>query len=371
MSLARLFRIRVLAALCAGLVVLALSGPIVAAPASSPFTPVAPGVAVAPAPGDLVESGGSIQVHLTGEAAILNGRPVTVWIDNRDVTEQVRRHKEVLSIAVPDRLPGGLHRITIKMTTLTGEPRVVNWTFQSPAPVEGPLHDRDVSVTDNAGNTLYEGDVFTVVAHAPRGGKALALVGDRFSFPLHETRPGEYVAHHTVKRSDYAMGVPVSVRITWPDGHVEGNTSNHIARIFGQMFTIRILSPASGSVQGYDIVIKGHTRPFSTVTITPSFGATNHYGYGNENASQPPRIGTVTRTLGSIETTSDAHGYFSQKFSFPLRFLNVSYSFVITAFDRSGEHAIPATLFVNMTGNRKKAKAAPSPGPASSPTVHH
>jgi len=214
-----------------------------------------------------------------------------------------------------------------------------------------------VTVTDSATkHTLYEGDSLEVTADGPAGGRATANIEHRIVFPLTEVSAGHYVGVYDVQRVDYLLGAPVRVRITMPNGNVFGNHSSNIVKVFGQMFTVRVISPENGSKVAYNFTIKGRTRPKSRVSISPTFGAGTAYGGGYNNTGQPPMPGQIHRNLGGVDVYADEHGYFEWRFGFPVHIVNVGYTFMLTATDPKGEQAIPGSLYVTMTSKPDNSK---------------
>lgn len=332
---------------------------------------VSPGVEVTPPPGELLESGQSLVVRLSGDAALPTGKPVQVFFDSHDVSEQAVRSGSQLTISVPANVVGGLHRVRLVIPTVVGAPREAVWSFQTPAPTEGDLHDTRVTVTDSAKKTLYEGDTLTVTAQGPAGGKATAYVADKFRFPLSETTPGTYSGAYDIQRTDYVLGTPIRVRVTMPNGEVVGNSSENLVKVLGQMFTVRVDSPINGSIVPYDFVIKGHTRPHARVSISPSVGApVSPAAQSASSVYRQHTIQTVRTGMGGWDVEADEHGYFEQKFGFPLHMFNISYQFILTAVDRKGDQAIPSNLFVKLRGTKgEKPKGSSNPVvPSSTPT---
>lgn len=322
--------------------------------ASPEFTSVAPGVEVAPAPGEVLESGQSIDVRLSAATALPAGTPIRVYLDNEDITSLVRRSGLELAIPVPPTLAAGSHRIRLEIPTLMGAPREASWIFQSPAPVSAELRDQSVNVKADANRTLYESDVLEVTTNAPPGGKASATVGERLQFPLRERTAGLYTGTYDIRRTDYVTGAPVRVRVTLPDGRVVGNRSVNSVKVFGQIFTVRIISPTNGSKVDHDFVIKGRTRPRARVSISPNVGVTVDESFNPPRGRLPARRG-----MGGWDVVADEHGYFEQKFGFPLHFVSISYSFMFTATDEVGQQAIPSTLYVTLSRKKGPTKSGP------------
>lgn len=317
------------------------------------YTTVAPGVEVWPAPGEMIESEQPITVHLSGDVALPGEKPIRIYLDNVNVTQLCSRNGADITISVPTTLSGGLHHMTLVLPSLLTQGRRAVWSFQTPAPVEAELHDAVVNVTNNVTKrTLYEGDALEVTATGPAGGKATASVGKRFSFPLHEQFPGTYVGRYLIRRTDYVVAAPVRVRITMPNGHVFGNRSANDIKVFGQIFTVRVISPVNDEKVPFNFVIVGHTRPNARVSISPTIGIPSGTAQPGQNG-QPPN---VTKGMGGWDVTADENGNFRQAFGFPIHAFNVSYSFFLTATDKDGEQAIPSTLHVIMTSKPNATK---------------
>lgn len=329
---------------------------------SQKFHTVAPGVEVFPAPGELLDNGQAIVVRLTTDPALQGRAPLRVFMDNREITSEVKHQGVMLTIPVPETLAGGLHSVRLEIPSLLKDAQPVTWSFQVSAPAEGDLHDAAVVVHDNAPHVLYESDTLEVTAEGPSGGKATARIDGSIVFPLTEGAPGHYSGSYEVHRTDYLIGAPVRVRIALPNGQVVGNHSGHIVKMFGQMFTIRVTSPENGSVVGFAFTMKGHTRPFAHVSISPTMG--NQEGFGYSSSGQAPIPGRVHRGWGGYDVTADEHGYFELKFGFPVHLVDLAYTFTLTAIDRHGQQAIPTSFYVKMSANpsKFKAKSADSPG---------
>lgn len=349
--------------LAAFALILATRGGAQAAP--PPFARVAPGVEVCPPPGELIESGQPIVVRLSAELALPAAAPAQAWIDAAPAS--MIRSGSQISLSLPAGLAGGLHQARLVIPALVGKPREVSWSIQVPAPVEGELRDASVTVTTPNRRTLYEGDPLSVTVSGPAGGKATAAAGN-FSFALTETSPGQYSGSRDIARSDITRAEPVRVRITLPDGRVVGNRSDTDVKVLGRLFTIRIESPATGAKVPFSFVIRGRTRPNSTISISPSIGVSASPAQQSASANlRPSTIQRVqTTSMGGWDVMADANGRFEQKFGFPLRVVDISYTFYITARDPQGEQAIPRTLFVTLT--TKKPSPAPEASPSPQPT---
>lgn len=355
-------RTKALAILALAFVLLHLAGVAVAAPASR-FASVAPGVEVSPPPGEMIESGQSIQVRLSGDLALPGSSAVQGWFDPQAAT--VVRDGPAVILTAPPAMAGGLHNVRLLIPAMVGKPREVTWSIQMPAPVMADPRDAGVTVAVNAKRTLYEGDALVVTVTGPPRGRATATQGN-FSFPLNETAPGQYSGRHRIMRSDLSQAAPTRVLITLPDGRVVGNRSESDVKVFGRMFSVRIESPASGSRVPYNFVIRGRTRPHARVSISPRIGVADSPAMqsGTQNLRPSSTTGqTLSHGMGGYDVQADAEGYFEQKFGFPIQLFDISYSFLITARDNE-ELAVPCTLYVTLTHNLNPTPAT-SPSPQS------
>lgn len=343
----RLATLGLLCLLCPAVAIPAPSAPAQRPYDNVPFVFVGAGVEAFPGGGRTVtRQATTLFVRLTGEA-LLSGTSPRLLLDDRDVSGQCRREGPVTLLSLPSSLSAGAHTVEIELPSLLSGTRRIAWTF-TVAPTDAAKGAHDLQVGHNARRTLNEGDVLEVRAEGPPGGRGQATIG-HLRLPLREVRPGAYTAVHEIQHEDYCVGSVVDAEIVYPDGRLLHATSPTPVKIFGQVFTVRVLTPQSGERVPWDFVIKGRTRPNSVITVTPMFGG------GSTPVSDitgPPTPGSVSRNIGTIETRSDEHGYFTQKFGFPLHLVDVTYGFKITAIDPQGNQALPATFRV-VIGNRK------------------
>ena len=347
-------------ALMAMLLIIA-ARPVVAAGDS----PVAPGISASPPAGEMIEPGRPIVVKLSGDLALPATTPPRAFIDTVEVP--VTRREGGFEISVPKTLGGGLHQVRVVVAAVVGKTREAQWSIQTAAPAELDRSDASVTVSTNARKTLYEGDAFEVHATGPAGGKATATQGN-FSFDLTETSPGQYSGTHDVQRADHSAASPTRVRIALPNGQSVGNRSATDAKVLGQFFIVRIDSPANGTKVPFTFVIKGRTRPNARISITPQIGARQSPPMQSPySASQGSTIQQVqTRGMGGWDIKADSRGHFQQDFGFPVRLINLPYTFVFTATDADGNQAIPRTLYVIMS-TKPGTDAAPSASPTPAP----
>jgi hypothetical protein len=311
------------------------------------YVPVGVGIEAIPGPnGEVGPNARDMFIRLSGDAAVQTGRPFRVWIDGQDVTANCRRDGDNIVCPV-GALGNGTHRVTLSLPRLLGSDSEVSWQF-----TKGHLHESagDLSLTHNARHTLYEGDELEVTLRGPVGGEAWVDIGDRVRMPLKETSPGVYTGRHDVKRDDYVTAAPVG-HLRLPNGHLYRTQAEAPAKLMGRMFTIRILYPEPGSKVPWHFVIRGRTRPFARVSIAPILGTrpARQYGQVHDQA--------MNSNMGAMEVTADEHGAFEQSFGFPIHMFALRYAFNVTAVDREGNEALPASFEVLVGAEDEEKKA--------------
>jgi len=317
--------------------------------ADDAFQSIVPGIEGLPGPDAALPPGEpSLQVRFSGDL-LPTASQAQVWIDDEEITEGLLRDGAVLFVPLPDGLAGGAHTARVTVPVMTGGTRTAAWSFTI-GEATGPPGAVKVTV-DPARGTLYQGDLLTVTAKGPPGGKAFCVVDRRIRVDLPEVSAGIYQGTYTVTQADYVMSGSVVVTLTQPDGTATAATAAAPVKIFGQLFTVRVISPVSGARVPWDFVIRGRTRPGARVSIAPNLGgpAQNAPVLG----TRPPPMGQSTSNMGTIECVADATGVFEQKFGFPLRIVPVRYSFFVSARGPGGEEAIPSSFSVVIGGAEK------------------
>lgn len=324
----------------------------VAAPdfASDRFAVVAPGVEAIPGPDAVLPTdAGEIRIRLSGDAALAT--PLRIWLDGYEVTPAIEREGSAVRLPLPRGYAPGRHGVRVDLPKLTGGTRSVTWNFVAPsAPVEAVQTDRLQLSTNLGKRTLYDGDLVEVTLRGPAQGRAAVSIGDRIRFPLTEMSGGLYSGVREIRTTDYLPSGHLTATLALPGGRVLSVTAPQIVRVFGQFFTIHILSPREGEVVGWNVAIKGHTRPGTRITLTPQLGGPDQSQ--TVLGGSPGQVGATPRNLGSIEVVADARGHFELKFGFPIHMFAVRYSFMATGFAPNGEQAIPATFSV-VLGKKK------------------
>lgn len=341
-----------------------------AAPAEAPFghipfSYVGAGVEAFPGNGQTVAPQAStIFIRLAGESALQTGAQIVVSLDDRDISATCRRQDSVITFPLPPDLAPGPHRVSLALPSLMSGTREIHWQFTVAPPSSETGTGAALVVTHSAKRTLYEGDLIEVRVEAPPGGRGTATIGP-IRLDLGEVEPGVYTANREVVHDDYCVGSPIQAELSYADGRVLRASSSAPLKIFGQVFTVRIITPQSGQRVPWDFLIKGRTRPNSLITITPMIGGGST---PTTDLTAPPAPGSITRNIGTIQTSSDARGYFTQKFGFPIRVMDIAYGFKVTAIDPQGAQAIPATFRVVLGARKAPPSGSPSPAPAHSPS---
>jgi len=253
-----------------------------------------------------------------------------LWVEGRDVTASCLRAPNFLSYQAPTPMPEGEVHVRFTARTSEAEPVETSWTFRIQPT------NQITSIRHDAPGELGQYDDLVVEMEAQPGGEAFfEIEGFRANLPMQEVSPGLYRGTYAVLPGDYRLRALVIGRLRTDSG-VSSMPAAQPVSLFGHLFRVRILEPANGSQVPLNFVLRGRTKPFSRVSVTPKIGF-------DEGMSAPTRNDPTSET-GSIPAEADAEGYFTVRYGFPVRLPNMHLAITVVATDHDGNRSIPSIL---------------------------
>jgi hypothetical protein len=283
-----------------------------------------------PLPGGTVpERRPVISVSYLGDDRAL-AQSARLWVNGREVTAGCLRAPNFLSYQAPVPMPEGEVQVRFTARTSNAESLEEAWTFRIQA------RNRIQAVRHDATGELGQYDDLMVEMEAEPGGEAFfEIEGLREDLPMQEVSPGLYRGTCGVLPGDYRLQASVIGHLR-TGSEVSSMSAARPVSIFGHLFRVRILEPANGSQVPLNFVLRGRTKPFSRISVTPKIGF-------DEGMSAPTRDDPSSET-GSIPAEADAEGFFTVRYGFPLKLPNMHLAITVVATDHEGNRSIPAFL---------------------------
>lgn len=191
------------------------------------------------------------------------------------------------------------------------------------------------SISHTGHNKLIEGEKLTVTLYGIPTGVAYFNIDDwKTHLMMKEISPGIYQGNYKVKRQDLALNKFITVFLKKGLGIESSLKSSKPVNVVGQLFMVKILTPASGEKVNQRFKIKGRTRPNSIVKISNNIIIEKGLG-----------IFDFTAQTGGIETKSDKDGFFEIDFGFPsAKLKGAKFILKFVARDEYENYSIPAVI---------------------------
>ncbi len=253
-----------------------------------------------------------------------------LWVNDREVTASCLRAPNFLSYQAPIPMPEG--EVLVRFTARTSDAKSVEktWTFRI-----RPTN-QITTVRHDAPGELGQYDDLMVEMEAEPGGEAFFKIeGFNERLAMQEISPGLYRGTYGVLPGDYRLQASVIGHLRTESG-VSSLSAPQPVSIFGHLFRVRILEPANGSQVPLSFVLRGRTKPFSRISVTPKIGF-------DEGISAPTRDDPSSET-GSIPAEADSEGFFTVRYGFPVKLPNMHLAITVVATDHEGNRSIPAIL---------------------------
>lgn len=283
-----------------------------------------------PLPGEtLSETRPVISVAFPAQDRTLS-QSARLWVNGKEVTASSLRTPSFLSYQAPGEMPAGEVQVRFAARTSGEESIERTWTFRIQAV------NRIATVRHDAQGELGQYDDLNVEMEAEPGGEAFfEIEGFREDLPMREVSAGLYQGTYEVRPGDYRLRASVIGHLR-KGPSLSSQAAVSPVSIFGHLFRVRVLEPANGSQVPLNFVIRGRTRPFARISVTPKIGF-------DEGMSAPTRDDPSSET-GTIPGEADAEGYFTIRYGFPVKLPNMHLAITVVATDNEGNRSVPTIL---------------------------
>jgi len=291
-----------------------------------------PSLLVTPLPGSTVsEPRPVICVDLPAGGAV-QYQDARLWVNGREVTGSCLRTPMFISYQAPGRMLQGPVEVRFQCRAVDGRALERAWTFQV-EPVS-----TITSVRHDAQRELGQYEDLHVDMQADPGGHAwFEIDGLHRQVPMEEVSPGQYRGNYTVGTTDFRLQATVTGHLRIGSS-VSSRQAGEPVSLFGHLFRIRVHEPLDGAQVPMNFVVRGRTRPFARISMTPRIGF-------NDALTPPTRDNPETDT-GTIPGEADAQGDFAIRYGFPIRLPNMRLAITLVATDQEGNRSVPTTLIV-------------------------
>ncbi len=287
---------------------------------------------VTPPPGSIVTEARPVICVDLPTGGVIQPQDARLWVNGSEVTGSCLRTPTFISFQAPGRMSRGPVEVRFVARTADGPPLEQTWTFQvDPAsPILAVYHDAE--------RELGQYEDLQVDMQAEPGGQAwFEIEGLPDAIPMEEVTPGQYRGTYTVGTSDFRLQARVSGHLRTGSAVFRREADRPVS-LFGHLFRIRVDEPRDDAQVPLNFVVRGRTRPFARISMTPRIGF-------NEALTPPTRDNPETDT-GTIPGEADAQGNFAIQYGFPLRLPNMRLAITLVATDREGNRSLPTTLVV-------------------------
>jgi hypothetical protein len=250
-----------------------------------------------------------------------------------EVTGSSLRTPLFVSYQAPGEVPAGPVEVRFAYRTAAGQAVDQTWSFQ----VKPRSHI--ASVRHDAAGELGQYDDLQVEMQADPGGQAwFEIEGLADEVPMQEVSPGLYRGAYSVEPGDFRLQAAVIGHLRLDSG-TSALAADHPVSVFGHLFRVRVYEPLNGAQVPLNFVIRGRTRPFARISVTPRIGF-------NDALTAPTRDNPENDT-GTIPGEADAQGNFSINYGFPIKLPSMRLAFTVVATDAEGNRSIPTMLIVH------------------------